>query len=187
MPLYLRLQERVEDAGLQPELRLLRYPRTARDLIALLKADPLDILREPVGILPDQIIELVFILCINLSREIHGDPVALEENHRILHVPPGIQRGGDIHRLLPRDPPDLRKPLRLLRDDPHGLHAELLHDPGGRGRPDPLHRPGAKIPLQRFLISGRLRLIALYDKLKAVDRVLRLMPLRPDRLPGRKG
>ena len=171
MAVALRHAECVLDAGLDAEGGILGDAAVPRDLVAGPEAEALDVLREAVRVVADDVIHLVAVAIIDLAGEVDGDAVLLEEHDGVLHVALRVHGGGDVHRLPRGDALDLGEALRLLLDDAHGVITELLHDPGGHRGTDALDGAGAEVALDGFLGFRRDDLVLVDDELGAINLV----------------
>ena len=68
-------------------------------------------------------------MLVDLHRKVHGNPVLLEEDHRLTHIPFFLHLAADLHRHALADTLDLSETFRLLLHDPEGVRLELLYDP----------------------------------------------------------
>ena len=174
----LRHAERVLDAGLDAEGGILGDAGVPRDLVAGPEAEALDVLREAVRVVADDVVHLVAVAIIDLAGEVDGDAVFLEEHDGVLHVALRVHGGGDVHRLPRGDALDLGEALRLLLDDAHGVVTELLHDAGGHRGTDTLDGAGAEVAFDGFLGLRRDDLVLIDDELGTINLVGGLVAIR---------
>ena len=186
VPLRGGLQQDVEDAAADAEIRVGADAGLPRDLIGHLKADPGHLVRQLVGVLPDDPVDIRAVALVELDRHIVGDAVLLQEQHGPAHILLLFHLPGDLDGLAPADALDLGQPLRLHLDDPEGLIPELLHDPRRQRGADPLDGAGPEIPLHGGRIARLLLFVGPDLKLPAVGGVLRKLAPGRDLLPFRK-
>ena len=150
-----------------------KYPHLLGDLIRHLKSHAGDIIRQTVGIFPDNTVQGRAVLLVNLSRKIHGYAVVLKEHHGLAHVLLFLNLLADGHSHLLADSLDLCQPFGLFLQNAKGIRLEPADNPGCQSGSDTFYGAGAKIALHGLLILGKLHLAGLNLELLAVYRMLR--------------
>ena len=120
VPLVGQLVEDVEDPRLRPELRILGEAQLLGDLVGGDEADPEDVRRQAVGVLPDDVDRLVPVLLEDPGGIARADAVGLQEDHDradLLLLLPRLLDHGDPLRA---DPVDLGELLDVALDDVRG-------------------------------------------------------------------
>ena len=124
-----RLEQCIEESAADPVIRIRKDTDFRRDLIRDLKAYALDIIRELIRIFLDDRVHLRTVMLVDLHRKVHGNPVLLEEDHRLTHISFFLHLTADLHRHALADALDLSETFRLLFHDPESVRLELLYDP----------------------------------------------------------
>ena len=157
-----------EDPAPDPHVFVVAKADFFGDLVRCLEADPPDVIRQPVGILLDDVDALLAVGLEDLGRMRRGDIVALQKEHDILDLPLLLPSLFDpLHAELP-DPGDLVEAVRLLLNDAQGVRAELADDLAGKFGADSLDQAGAQIFFHAEDRGGKGLLIALHGELPAV-------------------
>ena len=164
--------ERIEDTASDPELGLRADPDSRRDLIRGGKADPVDILCQLVGVLPQDRVHIGAVSFPYLERDAVGNAVLLQKEHRVPQLPLFSHVRGDLSGAPLADPLDLREPLGLLVHDPQRVVPEFLDDPRRQRLSDALYRAGRQIAQHRLGILGRDHPVDFHLELLPVHGVL---------------
>ena len=182
MSLAARLLQRVGYARRDPLRRVALHAKRARDPVRGHETDAINVLRQPVRVLPYNRDRVVAVALIDLRRQTGADSVPLQKDHHLLdrlHLSPGRP---DHRDPLAAHAADLRQPLRFAFDDVERPFAKMGHDPLGRHRPHASDQAAAKIPFDTGNRRRQHRPHSRKAELLAVLRVHLPVPLQLDRL-----
>ena len=139
--------EHILHGGLDAALAVLGNTQGRADPVGSEEAHALQILAQPVGILPDHRRGALAVELADLHRQGGGHAVGLQEHHGLpggLLLAEGL---GNLNPALLAHLGDLLQPFGMLAEDGEGLLAEVAHDQLGRGGAHALDQPAAQVPL----------------------------------------
>ena len=156
-----------------------------RNVIRGLKTDAAQIVRNPVGILAEQGVDLVPVALINLDGKVHPYAVAGQKKHRAAQLPFLLNLPRNFHRKTLANALDLCEALGLLLEDAECIRLEFFDNALRERLADPFDSTGGQVALHTRTVLRRLDFIRLNCQLLTVGRMKLKMPLRPDILPFR--
>jgi hypothetical protein len=134
--------------------------------------------------MPDDLDCVVPVGLVDPYRQRGRHPNPLEEDHHLLDGPLLLPRGRDHPGALGAKARHLDQPTRLLLDHLQGGLAEVVDDPLGHLRADPLDQPRAEVTADSLNGGGQHRLVHLNLELAAVLGMARPPALQPQALAG---
>ena len=148
------LGQRQRDASAHPDHRGLLDAELDRDRISCLKADPADVLGQPIGVLGHHLNGVATIGLVDPHRPCRADAMAMQEDHNLadnILLSPGV---GDPAGSDRADALDLAQPIPLDLDDVEDPLAEHLDHLFGIGRPDAADHARSQILLDALKRGG---------------------------------
>lgn len=171
VPLVGRLGEGVLKARLDPIGAVVRNADGLGDAVRGEEADPPDVRRQAVRLVPDDRDGGVRVLLVDPHGDGGGDADALEEDHDLLDGLLLLPGGGDALRPLGAEAGHLDESLGLVLDDVERVEAEVLDYPVGEHRADALDQTGAQIAADALDGGREDRRVVVHRELLAVLRV----------------
>src|ERR1039458_9008663 len=148
-------QQHVVDARLCPILRVPRNPDFLRNLVGGREADPVDVLRQHVGIAPHLFDCLLAVGLEDAHRPARADAVAMEEQHDFPYLLCFLPCVCDPLPALGADAVHGLEFGGSVLDHYENLGSEAPDQLLRQNRPDALHQSAAQIPLDPLGRSGR--------------------------------
>ena len=162
----------VQHGGLQPAGVVAAEAHAQGDGVGDGKIHAVLLPAQEVGVVPQRLHGAVAVGALHRHGQMHRQLVPRQKLHDLPQTRQRPEGGGQLHGALGGDALQGLETLRLLLDDPEGVHAEPLHQPLRRGRPHALEDAGAQIGGHVRLIPGQAALHALRRQLRAVGRML---------------
>ena len=169
MSLSGRLLQTIYNSCLNPEIRILIKSCLSCNLISNLKTNSGNVLCQFIRVGAKHLIHLLTILAVNLYGKIHTDPIILQKDHCLTHLPLLVKLIGRLNCQLYADSLDLSQPFRFLLKDPKGIFFKFPDNACRQSRSDSLNRTGSQIFFNChgifrlfFLIRNHLDLFSIF-------------------------
>ncbi len=185
LALALRLLEQEAHAGAQAERRIAGDPEALGELVGRGEADAADLLRETIGVGPDQL-DRARAIGLEDARGAQGaEAVRVQEQHDVAHRALLAPGGGDPLGKAAADALHLAQPVRAALDDLEHLVAEGLDQLAGQRPADALDHARAEVGLDAFERARRHDAQGLRAELEAEARIGLPAAVGADHLAGR--
>ena len=135
----------IENAAAQPHKAVLPDPHLFSDLVRCPETDPPDIVRQAVGVLPDNPDGVISVSLVYAGRMGRRHVMGLQEKHDIPDLFLGLPLGKNPGRPLFPDALNFAEAVRIGFDHFQRLVPESLDDPPGHLRPHPFDQAGTEV------------------------------------------
>ena len=175
------IEHRAPDSG----LRVRTDAHAPRDFIRGLKTHAAQIVRDSIGVLAEQGVDLIAVAPVNLDGEVHPYAVAGEKEHGAAQFPLLLNLPRNFHRKALADALHLRKALGFLFENAKRVVLKLFDDALRECLAHSFDSAGGQVALHTRTVLRRLDFVCLDRQLFAVGRMKLKMTLCADVLPLR--
>ena len=149
-----RIPQKVLQRGLQAEFTVRGDAQGRGNPVGGEKAHALQVLHQAVRIIADDVRRTVPVQAADFHGELGGNTVALQKNHGLPSRLLLLKALGNLPPALAAHAGNLLETLGVLAEHFQRLHAEMLHNLPGGGRPHPVNQPAAQVTLNAQQAGG---------------------------------